>query len=182
MIKKMLLLTLIAAFLAPMTASAGMYVGASIGNSWASYDQPEVEDIKDISENSTGYKFFGGFKSESFFGVEGGYRDLGKIEYSETGYALDSSTTGWDIAAMGRLKLSIVDVFAKAGAFWWKTGANGDIAGEAMTDNQDGTAFIWGLGAGVRLGPIGVRLEWESMEVKTPDSLTMLSLGATLGF
>lgn len=182
MIKKILLFALIAAFLAPMTASAGMYIGASIGNSWAGYDQPAIDDVGDISENSTGYKFFGGFKSESFFGVEGGYRDLGKIEYSQSGYSLDSSTTGWDIEAMGRVKIAIVDVFAKAGAFWWKTGANGEFAGEFSTENEDGTAFIWGLGAGVRLGPIGVRLEWESMEVKSPDSLSMLSLGATLGF
>ena len=78
---------------------------------------------------------------------------------------------------MGRLKISIVDVFAKAGAFFWKTEAGGDVSG-----SNDGTAFLWGLGAGVRLGPIGVRLEWESMEVENPQNLSMLSLGATLGF
>ncbi len=53
---------------------------------------------------------------------------------------------------------------------------------ENSTATESGTDFIWGLGAGVRLGPVGVRLEWESMEVQKPDNLTMLSLGATLGF
>jgi hypothetical protein len=38
------------------------------------------------------------------------------------------------------------------------------------------------IGAGVRLGPIGVRLEWESLEGGDSENLSMVSLGATLGF
>ena len=45
-----------------------------------------------------------------------------------------------------------------------------------------GTDFFWGLGLGARLGPIGVRLEWESLEGGAFDSLSMVTLGATLGF
>ena len=47
---------------------------------------------------------------------------------------------------------------------------------------NSGTDFFWGLGAGVHLGPIGARLEWESVEGGGPDNLSMVSLGATLGF
>ena len=36
--------------------------------------------------------------------------------------------------------------------------------------------------AGVHLGPIGLRLEWESLEGGAYDNLSMVSLGATLGF
>ena len=75
---------------------------------------------------------------------------------------------------MAHLQLSIIDIFGKVGAFFW------DSSGSDVDDS--GTDLIWGLGAGVTLGPIGLRLEWESMEVKNPDNLTMLSLGATLGF
>lgn len=176
MFKKIIVLSLITAVLAPLPALADMYAGASIGNSFFN-QKPEVEDIGEISENSTGWKIFGGFKNDGIFGVEGGYRDMGKVTYEDSDFNADSKTTGWDIEAMGRVKVSIVDIFAKAGAFFYKTEAGGDVSG-----SEDGTAFLWGLGAGARLGPIGVRLEWESMEVKNPDTLSMLSLGATFGF
>ena len=169
MLKKIILMTLVAAILAPLPSLAGMYVGGSIGNSWFSHD-PEADDIKEISEYSTGWKLFGGFQSASILGVEGGYRDLGKV----TDSAYYSKTKGWDVAAIGHLKVSVIDLFAKAGAFFYET--------DATLFNESDTALIWGLGAGVSLGGIGIRLEWESMEVKSPDSLTMLSLGATLGF
>jgi len=176
MFKRIMILSIITAILAPLPALADLYVGGSIGNSWYSH-KPEIEDVSKISENSTGWKIFGGFKNDGILGVEGGYRDLGKVKYQDTNVNVNSKTKGWDIEAMGRLKISIVDVFAKAGAFFWKTEAGGDF-----NESTDGTAFIWGLGAGARLGPLGIRLEWESMEVKNPDSLTMLSLGATFGF
>jgi len=60
--------------------------------------------------------------------------------------------------------------------FW---NADGNIEGFEFDEN--GTDFLWGLGAGARLGPIGVRLEWESLEMDGPN-MSMVSLGATLGF
>jgi len=180
MYKRILMTCLAIAMMCPIPAMASLYLGASIGNSWYS-SKVEVEEIeseiKDISDNSTGWKIFGGFNSQSFFSVEGGYRDLGTVETTVQGTTLtkyDSKTKGWDIQAMGRLQIAIVDLFGKAGAFFYNT--QGDWVDES------GTAFIWGLGAGVHFGPIGVRLEWESMEVKNPDTLSMVSLGATFGF
>ncbi len=177
MTNRILLLTLTAVLLAPMAAQAGMYLGASVGNSWFNHE-PQIEDVKKISENSTGWKIFGGFKGDSFLGVEGGYRDLGKVKYKDTNIDFSSKTNGWDVEAIGRVKLALIDLFAKAGAFFWET----EFADSPSTATESGTDFIWGLGAGVRLGSIGLRLEWESMEVQKPDNLTMLSLGATLGF
>ena len=65
MINKILLFTLIAALLTPVTALADMYLGASVGNCWFSHD-PEIEDVQEISDNSTGWKIFGGFQNDSF--------------------------------------------------------------------------------------------------------------------
>jgi OOP family OmpA-OmpF porin len=181
MLKKTLLMALVTALLCPISALASMYVGASIGNSWqsATVDADEVlDEASEISENSTGWKIFGGFQSESFFGLEGGYRDLGEIKSTISGVEYAAQTTGWDVEAIGHLELSIVDLFAKAGAFFWSS----DFGHSGTSSDESGTSFLWGLGAGISLGPIGVRLEWESMEVKSMDNLSMLSLGATLGF
>ncbi len=181
MLKKILLPVLVTALLCPFSAMASMYVGASIGNTWqsATVDADEVfDEVSEISENSTGYKIFGGFQSESFFGVEGGYRDLGKIDSNLGDSTFATKTTGWDVEAIGHLELSIFDLFAKAGAFFWSA----DSSFGEFSDDETGTSFLWGLGAGISLGPIGVRLEWESMEVKELDNLSLLSLGATFGF
>lgn len=181
MFKKTLLITLLATLLCPLTALATMYIGASIGNTWqsATLDADEViDEVTKIDENSTGWKIFGGFQSESIFGIEGGYRDLGEIKSTVDSYEFKTSSSGWDIQAMAHLKVAIVDLFAKAGAFFWST----DASISKYSDDESGTDFIWGLGAGITLGPIGVRLEWEAMEVSELDNLSMLSLGATLGF
>jgi len=82
---------------------------------------------------------------------------------------------GWDIEALGRLEISIVQVFVKAGVMFYDIDTN--VAG-----HSSGTDFLWGLGAGVALGPVGVRLEWESLATSEVDNLSMVSLGATLGF
>ena len=44
------------------------------------------------------------------------------------------------------------------------------------------TAFSQGVSVGAQLGPIGVRLEWKSVEIGGPDNLSMVSLCVTQGF
>ena len=180
MVKRILFACLAGFLLSPLPALASLYVGAGIGNSWYTHEV-EVEEIasavKDVSDTSTGWKIFGGYNSDSFLSVEGGYRDLGEIKQTITGTTTsmyDSRTKGWDVEALGRFQIAIVDIFGKAGAFFWNTKGN--------YVDESGTAVLWGVGVGVHLGPVGVRLEWESMEVKNPDGLTMLTLGATFGF
>ena len=181
MVSRVILVTLVAALLCPLTTLANMYVGASIGNTWQSAEvtvDDVTKEIKNIDENSTGFKIFGGFSSESIFGIEGGYRDLGEIKSTIDDYELKVSTNGWDVEAMAHIPISIIDLFAKAGAFFWSA----DSAYANSSDSNSGTDFIWGLGAGISLGPLGIRLEWESMEVSGLKNLSMLSLGATFGF
>ena len=48
--------------------------------------------------------------------------------------------------------------------------------------HESGFDLLWSLGAEVPLGPIGVRLEWESVEQGNVDNLSMVSLGVTTRF
>jgi opacity protein-like surface antigen len=173
------LLTLVA-FASPALAE-GFYVGAGIGNTFFSskFSVGDVSDqVQDIDENSTAWKIFGGFSGHKFLGLEGGYRDFGEIESDFGSETLKSKVKGWDVEALGRIQIAIVDVFAKAGVMFWDSETTfGD-----ETADDSGTNFLWGLGAGVHLGPIGVRLEWETLEQKDVDNLSAVSLGATLGF
>ncbi len=156
----------------------GWYLGAGIGNSFIATEIEDVENqAKNLNENATGYKFFAGLTTPTILGIEGGYRNLGTLTVSD--YEFETKTTGWDVYGIGRFKiLAIVDLFAKAGMFFWKSESVlvGNIFGESGSD------FAWGIGAGVHLGPLGVRLEWENFQVKDPVSISMLSLSATYGF
>ncbi len=158
----------------------GFYIGAGIGNTFYGTEFKDLDnEITNLDENATGYKFFGGFSTPTIFGIEGGYRSLGTVKTNISNLSFESKTTGWDVCGMARLEvLMILDLFAKAGAFFWKTesGLVENLVGES------GTAFTWGLGAGVHLGPIGARLEWENFQVADPETISMLSVSATFGF
>ena len=175
-----MILILIAVFFSLTGVQAqGFYVGAGIGNSFIATEVNDLENqAKSLDENATGYKFFGGLDLMGFLAVEGGYRNLGTISISE--YSFEAETKGWDVYAMGRIQIfDLVDLFAKAGYFSWKTESSllGDLQGD-----ETGRDFAWGVGAGVHLGPIGARLEWENFVVEDPLSISMISLSATYGF
>lgn len=177
-----LLLIVVAVLLAASPGFAkGFYVGAGLGSAFYN-SEVEVDDItnefKQIDENSTAWKLFGGFSGSGVLGVEGGYRDFGTASADVDGGHVETGISGWDVEALGRLKISIVDVFAKVGMMFWDS--EGSHVGTPTSDS--GTDILWGLGAGVHLGPIGVRLEWESLTLGSPQDLSVVSLGATLGF
>lgn len=167
--------------LAVATASAqkALYLGGGIGNSFVDAELKDAADLPyTIDENTFAWKVFAGYRLAPFLALEGGYRDLGTISTTQGSVALESQTTGWDVNGVGVFTFSIVDLFAKAGAFFWKTDGKVD----ALESSSKGTGFLWGVGAGVHLGTLGVRLEWESPEVKTPSNLSVVSATVTLGF
>lgn len=177
---RLLTFTALAALLFGSRAFAQeFYVGGGIGNTFfSSKFEDALDQIRNIDENAAAWKIFGGFSPQRFIGIEGGYRHFGTVEANVAGVDFESSTKGWDIEALGRLRIAIIDIFGKAGAMFWSK----DRKVEDTTSDVSGTDFFWGLGAGVHIGPFGVRAEWESVELGDPDNLSMVSLSATFGF
>jgi OOP family OmpA-OmpF porin len=177
-----LLLALAAPVLAATDKPANtFFVGAGIGNTFYSNEfsfGDVTDEVQEIDKNSTAWKIFGGFSGHRFLGIEGGYRSFGTIEDDFGGETLETKIDGWDIQALGRIQIAIVDIFGKAGVMFWSS----DTSFEGVSYDDSGTNFIWGLGAGVHLGPFGVRLEWESLAQSDVDNISMVSLGATFGF
>jgi OOP family OmpA-OmpF porin len=177
--RALMIITAVTALAASPVMAGSFYVGAGIGNTFYSSEfEDAVNQIQEIDENSTGWKIFGGFKGEGFLGLEGGYRHFGEVKSSIGNETFKASIKGWDVEALGRIQIAIVDIFGKAGLMFWKN----DLSFGEAEDDASGTDFLWGLGAGVHLGAIGVRVEWESIEIGSPDNLSMVSLSATLGF
>ena len=77
-----------------MAGDSGWYMGGNIGKSAATIDDERINNgllgggfattsITNDNRN-TGYKFFGGYKFNKDFALEGGYFDLGKFGFSAT--------------------------------------------------------------------------------------------------
>jgi opacity protein-like surface antigen len=168
-------------FITTSALAQGIYLGAGIGNTFFSSEVTDaVNQAKEISENSTAWKIFAGYRLPfvNFLGVEASYRSFGTISTDISNVTYESKTAGWDVEAIGVFSIAIIDLFAKAGVMFSST----DASGGGHSAEETSSDFLWGLGAGVHFGPFGARLEWESIAVEGPTSLSMVSLSGTFGF
>jgi len=151
---------------------AQIYIGASVGNSFVNKNLEDVNgDDFTVDENAFAYKVYAGY-STKFLGIEGGYRDLGEAKRDVDLGKLRTKITGFDVAARGKVNLGPVFAFAKAGAFFAKY--ENEIGTYSYSENS--TNFLWGLGAGLQLNRLGIRLEYEGLG-KESNSLSMLTAG-----
>lgn len=159
-----------------------IHAGVSIGQSFMTADPRDYNEAWDqgneIDENSTAWKIFAGVNFPGFLGVEGAYRNFGTVDGDVEGTNFEYKTKGFDIQAVGRVQVAVLEVFAKAGFMFW----NADLSVDDLEFDDDGSDFIYGVGAGIDLGGIGVRVEWETLNADHADNLSMVSLGASMGF
>jgi hypothetical protein len=161
-----------------MTAHAGLYLGASVGD--ASINDEDSGFSFDGSD--TGGKAFAGFTILKFFGIEASYVDLGSIESEiSPGSDLTVDTTGWDVYAVGILPLGKhFEIFGKAGIFVWDAESSLTGGGGSDEDGNDpaygaGVAFVFG-------GHFAVRAEYERFDISDVDKVEMISAGAEFRF
>lgn len=179
--------TLLFCFLLPLlfctpALTQPFFVGGSVGNGFNNKNLGDLDgsDFK-IKESNLAWKIFASTQWK-FLGAEGGYRDFGKIEKETDNGKGVSRTRGGDAFAKGMVKIGILQVFGKAGAFFSRTKTElTNSAGEKITNEKDReTAFAWGLGGGLQLGRLQLRIEYENFEISS-GNLGMLSIGAAIG-
>jgi hypothetical protein len=178
--KRIFLLLLAVCLLTPASvyAQAKPYIGGSIG---ASFWDTSIEDVSTgdfkLDGKEFAWKIFGGVRTMKFLSVEGGYVNFGKIQNTEGTVDLESKTTGWDLFAVGNIALGSIDIFGKAGILWWRSDAKIEDDPFEVTGND----FMWGLGGAIRLGGLGIRAEFERVEMTDDDTMMMLTAGVTFG-
>ncbi len=166
-------------FTLPLLAGPrGVYFGGSGGQSFIKTEISDIgnEDLK-LDGNDFAYKFNAGLRMTTSLAFEGGYRHLGSVKSKASDMTFESKISGYDLAAVGNIYLGIVDLFVKGAAFWWDQQLEG--GGEKATNS--GSNFVWGFGATLRLGEMGIKAEWERFELEGYDRLAMLSLGVVFG-
>lgn len=151
-------------------AGSGFYLGAGTG-------QAQVKD-QSFSESSTPYRGFAGYR----FGIiplidlaaEIGYMDLGKAESS----AETVKGHGADASVLLIFPITIFDLYGRLGAMQ----VNLDKTLNGVSTSSSGSAGVYGLGVGVRFGPIGVRAEYDRVDVKNISSADVATVSVYFQF
>ena len=152
-------------------ADNGFYIGGSLGN--ASIEENVPKENIDVNSSDTGYKVFGGFKF-TILAIEAGYVDFGGPTQNGSKVELN----GFDAFGLVNMGIGPLDLFGKVGVFAW----NSDTFVQDGKLSKDGTDPVYGVGAGLSLGPVSVRAEYEYFNMSDFENVTMLSLGVVYFF
>ncbi|MHB1214972.1 MAG: outer membrane protein transport protein [Thiobacillus sp.] len=182
----------------------GIYLGFGIGqskvNDWGPYANAFVNSSFGTptpvsgDNRSLGFKVFGGYQVNKYFGVEGGFVDFNDVKASSTitGPARSVYTTAendaWTLAAVGTLPVSKrVSVFAKLGASSWSSNLRSiatDVNGvtTSATEGSNGYDVFYGLGASYALlDNVDLRAEVERYKFDNLD-IDLMTAGMAVKF
>jgi hypothetical protein len=160
------------ATLPAVAADNGIYLGASVGQS-----STEVDDFN-YDADATGYKIIAGWRFLDWLAVEGNYVDFGSGDDRVEGERFETEGDGISLSAVGFLPVGPVDLFARVGAVDWSAELSVPDVGRV---SDDGTDFVYGLGAQFRVWSLSIRAEFESFDISQAD-LSMISVGVTWTF
>lgn len=145
----------------------GFYVGAGVGSMSVEVDE--------FSGDDTGFKVFGGWDFNQFFGGELEYIDGGTAE--DLGFEIDVS--GFNASLKGAYPFTEqFSVFGKIGMMFWDADAEGEISG-----SESGEDFSWGVGAAYDFtGNFGGRIEYQGFEIEDTDTVDLISASLVYRF
>ena len=128
-------------FLALTATSANADSGFSLGASAGYVTIADSDATVDFDGNDVGYKVFGSYMFNNFFGLEGGYVDFGAPDTDILASNFSIEATGWNAYLVGNLPLGdTFDLFAKAGAVKWD--ADSFIDGINVDTDEDRKSVV----------------------------------------
>lgn len=162
-------------------ADSGLYVGGGIGQGRMKDASGNAGGV-DFNETDTAWKGFVGYHLDALplikFAAEIGYRDLGKPDGSVGGIPVEYAAKGLDYAVLGGVGLGPVDLMARIGGFRYDL----DKTIGGATREFDGTAPVYGIGAWFTIARVGVRAEYEYIDIDELDHASMVSVSAFFKF
>ncbi len=152
-----------------MADQQGWYGGVSIGQSRAKIDDAQIaRDLlgpnstlgaADHQDNDTGYKVFGGYQLNPYFGVEAGYADGGKSRFTETNVTPPGTLTGniqpdgFNLGVLGIIPFTDrFSAFGRVGALDGRTRTTLQGTGAFVIPNNSRTSHYttWKYGLGLQ--------------------------------
>ena len=186
----LMVLGLLAAAVAGPAAAQdpGLYVGGSLG--FVQYKDSCKLLIVPCDDHDTAWRAFGGYQFTRHVGVELGFADLGAATGSGAAgsFALEVKEA-FDLTAVFSIPVaSYLSGLLRVGMYRARTTLDVQVAGSPAThDGGTNSGFSFGLGAETRLGPLGVRAEWQryanvGVASTGEDDLDVFSLGVLFRF
>lgn len=154
-------------------AESGFYAGVGAGQT-----NTEVDDILgtgyEFDENDVGFKVFGGYRFFPWFSVEGIYFDGGNPEIKGSD-GIGTATLNVEVSSLVAAAIFALpvgdqfEVFVKPGFAYWDSTTEVSYSSPTFSDrfsqDDNGSAFFIGAGAGWTNGNAGLRLEYEWFDV-----------------
>lgn len=162
--------------------TSGLYLGAGIGQFNVEIDDPEElgETIDSFDSDDTSWKIFGGWRFGPFFAVELDWLDLGNPDDTIGNTSVESEITGIAPYLIGTLPLGPVELFARAGYYFYDIEVN---AQSVRTVDESDEDFVYGGGVGLTLfDHLHARLEYEIIDVSRVDDANALWLSGAWRF
>jgi hypothetical protein len=173
----------LAAILPALTAHAdsGVYLGGGLTST-------KIEDSAGnpggmpFNDTATGGKLFAGYHVDAIplfkFAVEAGYREAGQATESQAVGDVKYRIHGFDYAVLAGIGLGPVDLMGRVGGMNYKLEKN--IGG--VKNKYDGTAPVYGIGLWFTLVGVGIRAEYEKIDIDELDKSDMISVSAFYQF
>ena len=162
---------LLAALPVSMAHANGFYLGGGVGEATIEDSTGNPGGVP-FDESDVAWKGYLGYRFDVLpivsLSAEVGYRDLGKPNTSVAEYQLK----GLDYAALAGVGLGPVELFARYGGMDYDL----DKTVLGINRNFDGTAPIYGAGVRFNLLGVGVRAEYEKIDVDELDNAEMISV------
>ncbi len=167
----------------------GWYVGGNVGRTYTDFNNDRLSSslagqgfrVNSSSEDKhdTGYKLFGGYQLHRNFAIEGGYFDLGKLNYGVTtfpagSFAGETKVRGLNLDLVGIVPIGDrFSVFGRVGAAYAQTRSSfartGNIALGNFDSRNNDTNVKFGLGAEYAFTPaLSIRGEIERYRINDP--------------
>lgn len=159
----------------------GVYAGIGLGKATVEDDGFNFDD------DATGFKVFGGYLLNRYFGAEITYFDAGETSQGISpgivginGLVLDVEVTGFNFSALGRLPVNEnFALFGKFGVATYNIDGTFRIGNTTLASADDDEDDIsYGVGAAFRLGAFEVRGEYEAIDVDGGDFNLLMVSGA----
>ena len=158
-------------------ADNGFYLGGSLGQSSIQL----MEQALKFDGTDTAYKLIAGLRPLDWLGVEANYVDFGSPDDVIGGVHNKSDSKGFAAYAVGFLPVGPVDIFAKAGLVNWDASLSAPAL-PALSMNESGTDFSYGVGVQFRLLSLSFRGEYEVFKIEELDDVGLVSIGVTWTF
>jgi opacity protein-like surface antigen len=170
--------------------------GPYLGVGWGKFDL-NIRNLSDVGtatsnivkSNDDAWKAFVGWRFNPYVAVEGAYIDFGKPNdrFTATGsngnYRV--SLSGFAPSIVGSIPLGPVELFAKAGSYFYnvKVRVDFDNPGPDLNSSHSRNDFLYGGGIGFTIANhLHLRAEYETLDIKNAKNSDAFWLSAAYRF